>query len=161
MSFGPAQGAGAMTVGLVAGSALIGKVGVDQTTPGTTNRVDIGAALPAGTALLGKVGVDQTTPGTTNRVDVGSQRGPSNSLAATTTSSGSAGTLVAARATRRRVVFKNNDASIVQYVGEATVSATVGFKVGAGESIELRSVNLIQVIAASGTPSYSVLDEWD
>lgn len=27
---------------LVAGSALIGKVGIDQTTPGTTNRVDVG-----------------------------------------------------------------------------------------------------------------------
>lgn len=28
-------------------------------------------ALPAGSALIGKVGIDQTTPGTTNRVDVG------------------------------------------------------------------------------------------
>lgn len=28
-------------------------------------------ALPAGAALLGKVGIDQTTPGTTNRVDIG------------------------------------------------------------------------------------------
>lgn len=56
---------------LVAGSALIGKVGIDQTTPGTTNRVDLGAAIPAGTNLMGKVGIDQTTPGTTNRVDIG------------------------------------------------------------------------------------------
>lgn len=30
------------TVGLVAGTALVGKVGIDQTTPGTTNRVDVG-----------------------------------------------------------------------------------------------------------------------
>ena len=29
------------------------------------------AALVAGTALIGKVGIDQTTPGTTNRVDIG------------------------------------------------------------------------------------------
>lgn len=28
-------------------------------------------ALPAGTNLIGKVGIDQTTPGTTNRVDIG------------------------------------------------------------------------------------------
>jgi hypothetical protein len=28
-------------------------------------------ALPAGTNLMGKVGIDQTTPGTTNRVDIG------------------------------------------------------------------------------------------
>lgn len=40
---------------LVAGSALIGKVGIDQTTPGTTNRVDIGAALPSGTNAIGKL----------------------------------------------------------------------------------------------------------
>lgn len=61
---------------LVASSAIIGKVGIDQTTPGTTNLVSIGtngtvainAALPAGTNLLGKVGIDQTTPGTTNLV---------------------------------------------------------------------------------------------
>jgi len=53
---------------LVAGSAIIGKVGIDQTTPGTTNRVDIGAALPAGTNVIGKTSIDQTTPGTTNLV---------------------------------------------------------------------------------------------
>lgn len=64
---------------LVASTAVIGKVGIDQTTPGTTNLVSIGTngtvaigtALPAGTALLGKVGIDQTTPGTTNLVSIG------------------------------------------------------------------------------------------
>jgi hypothetical protein len=49
-----------------AGTAIIGKVGIDQTTPGTTNGVQVNAALPAGTNLLGKTGIDQTTPGTTN-----------------------------------------------------------------------------------------------
>ena len=58
------------TVGLVAGAALIGKVGIDQTTPGTTNAVQVVGALPAGAALLGKTGIDQTTPGTTNGVQV-------------------------------------------------------------------------------------------
>lgn len=38
---------------LVAGSAIIGKVGIDQTTPGTTNGVQINAALPAGTNAIG------------------------------------------------------------------------------------------------------------
>jgi hypothetical protein len=55
-------------VGLNAGSAIVGKVGIDQTTPGTTNGVQVNAALPAGTALIGKVGIDQTTSGTTNAV---------------------------------------------------------------------------------------------
>lgn len=48
---------------LVAGAALIGKVGIDQTTPGTTNKVNIGTdgtvaigtALPAGTNAIGKL----------------------------------------------------------------------------------------------------------
>jgi hypothetical protein len=53
-----------------AGSAIIGKVGIDQTTPGNTNGVQVNAALPAGSAIIGKVGIDQTTPGTTNGVQV-------------------------------------------------------------------------------------------
>jgi hypothetical protein len=47
----PFQAGGA----LGAGSALIGKVGIDQTTPGTTNLVQVGGSLPAGTATLGGV----------------------------------------------------------------------------------------------------------
>lgn len=58
------------SVALPAGSAIVGKVGIDQTTPGTTNGVQINAALPAGTNLIGKTGIDQTTPGTTNGVVV-------------------------------------------------------------------------------------------
>lgn len=40
-----------------AGSALIGHVGIDQTTPGTTNGVQINAALPAGENHLGTVDI--------------------------------------------------------------------------------------------------------
>jgi len=43
---------------------------IDQSTPGTTNGVQVNAALPAGTNLIGKVGIDQTTPGTTDSVTV-------------------------------------------------------------------------------------------
>lgn len=53
---------------LGAGSAIMGKVGIDQTTPGTTNGVQVNAALPAGSNIVGKVGIDQTTNGTTNAV---------------------------------------------------------------------------------------------
>ena len=48
----------------LAATTLLGKVGIDQTTPGTTN----GVVLNAGTAIAGKFGIDQTTPGTTNGV---------------------------------------------------------------------------------------------
>jgi hypothetical protein len=53
---------------VAAGTNIIGKVGIDQTTPGTTNGVQVVAALPAGTSIVGKFGIDQTTPGTTNGV---------------------------------------------------------------------------------------------
>lgn len=49
------------TVGIVAGSAIIGKVGIDQTTPGTTNGVQVNAALPAGTNLIGKATINDGT----------------------------------------------------------------------------------------------------
>ena len=58
------------SVALNAGSALVGKFGIDQTTPGTTNAIQVIGSLPAGSALLGKTGIDQTTPGTTNGVQV-------------------------------------------------------------------------------------------
>ena len=46
---------GTQLTGLVAGSAIIGKVGIDQTTPGTTNGVQVNAALPTGTNSIGQV----------------------------------------------------------------------------------------------------------
>lgn len=46
-----------------------GSVGIDQSIPGTTNKVVADITLGAGTAVLGKVSIDQTTPGTTNHVD--------------------------------------------------------------------------------------------
>lgn len=55
---------------LPAGAAIIGKVGIDQTTPGTTNGVQVNAALPAGANIVGKFGIDQTIPGTTNAVQL-------------------------------------------------------------------------------------------
>lgn len=74
---------------LPAGSAIIGKVGIDQTTPGTTNGVQVNAALPAGTAIIGKFGIDQTTPGTTNGVQVNAALpAGSNTIGAVTQASG-------------------------------------------------------------------------
>ncbi len=62
-----------ITNALPAGANVIGKVGIDQTTPGTTNGVQVNAALPVGTNVIGKVSIDQTTPGTTNAVAVVTQ----------------------------------------------------------------------------------------
>jgi len=59
-----------VSAALKAGTAIIGKTGIDQSTPGTTNGVQVNAALPAGTNIIGKTGIDQSTPGTTNGVQV-------------------------------------------------------------------------------------------
>jgi hypothetical protein len=61
---------GTISANLNAGANIVGKVGIDQTTPGTTNGVQVNAALPVGANVVGKVGIDQTTPGTTNGVQV-------------------------------------------------------------------------------------------
>ena len=71
------QISGGGAVVLSPGSNIVGKVGIDQTTPGTTN----GVALTAGSALAGKFGVDQTTPGTTNGVSL-------SQIGSTTTATG-------------------------------------------------------------------------
>lgn len=49
-----------------AGSALIGKVGIDQTTPGTTNGVQVNAAIPAGNNNIGDVDVASIAAGDNN-----------------------------------------------------------------------------------------------
>jgi hypothetical protein len=45
--------AASQTIGLAAGSAKVGQVAIDQTTPGTTNLVQVGGSLPAGTNRIG------------------------------------------------------------------------------------------------------------
>lgn len=62
----PSDGTG--LVGLNAGINIVGSVRIDQTTPGTTNGVQVNVALPAGSNIIGNVRIDQTTPGTTNGV---------------------------------------------------------------------------------------------
>lgn len=72
-----------------------------------------------------------------------------------------AATLVAARATRRSVLVVNNDATILVYVGAATVTASTGLCVKPANPVTLETTALIQVIAASGTPSVSYLETYD
>lgn len=59
------------TVTVAAGSALIGKVSIDQTTPGSTNGVQVNAALPAGSNVIGHVIADSgSTTAVTGNVTV-------------------------------------------------------------------------------------------
>lgn len=81
-----------------------------------------------------------------------------NGQVATSTSSA---TLLAARSTRRYVLFKNIDASIVQYIGSGTVTSSNGYKLAAGEEVRLEITTVINAIAASGTPSIAYIECYD
>lgn len=90
---------------LVAGSAIIGKVGIDQTTPGTTNGVQINAALPAGGNTIGAV-TQASGPWTSNVTQFGS------SNVATGTGASGAGV--------PRVTVSNDSSVLTPITGTAT-----------------------------------------
>ena len=87
--------------------------------------------------------------------------GPANFTNAQVTTSTTAATLAAARATRRSVLVKNIDATITIYIGAATVTAANGVPLKPGESVVLNTTGLIQAIAASGTPVVAYFEEYD
>jgi hypothetical protein len=93
----------ATTATFAAGST----VAIDQTTPGTTNGVQVNAALPAGTALMGKVGIDQTTPGTTNGVQVNAALPVGSNVIGGVTSSSTGNTAVVSSSAENNHVLKN------------------------------------------------------
>lgn len=70
-----------------AGSAIIGKVAIDQTTPGTTNGVQVNAALPTGTNSIGQVTSNAGTNTSTVNLDVAlsTRLKPADTLAGVTT----------------------------------------------------------------------------
>lgn len=106
---------------------------------------------------------DKETPhvivasGTVTATAAGAANVASSQVAASTT----AGTLVIARPTRRSCLVRNLDTSISVYIGPATVTAGNGMLLKPGESVPITAVTLWQVIAASGTPTVAVLDEYD
>lgn len=85
------------------------------------------------------------------------------SLAATQNAlSTTAEAIFVARPTRTRAVVKNIDSSIIVYVGEAdTVTASTGMPLLAGESISLFTTAAVYAIAASGTPTVALLEEYE
>ena len=72
-----------------------------------------------------------------------------------------AATLVVANPTRRSVLIRNLDATITVYVGAATVTAANGMPLKAGESVSVDTSQLIQVLAASGTPTVAWFQTYD
>lgn len=88
-------------------------------------------------------------------------KGAANLASSQVALSTSAATVAIARSTRRSVLIRNLDTSISVYIGPATVTSGNGMLLKAGESLAFTFVGLLQGIAASGTPSVAVSDEYD
>jgi hypothetical protein len=136
-------GGGGPATAIPAGSAIIGKVGIDQTTPGTTNAV----AITAGTALIGKAGLDQTTPGTTNAVALAQ-------IGSTTTASGN-GTSGAGN--QRVNIASDNTAFSVNTVSTNNAAAQPHI-CGSHVFKHITTATDTQVVAASGSTTIYVCD---
>lgn len=138
------------SVGLLAGAAIVGKVGVDQTTPGTTNGVQTltGSttavtslpAIPAGTNVIGHVITDTgsttavsslpATPAGSNiignvRIDQ-TTPGTTNGVTVVPTASNTSGIAsTATTAVASNLVGKGSAGNF--YAGTITTGATAGF----------------------------------
>ena len=82
---------------IAAGSAIVGQVGIDQTTPGTTNGVQVVAALPTGANAIGKLaansGVDVGDVDVTSLVAGAPSNATTTAYAASLVVKATAGTL--------------------------------------------------------------------
>lgn len=176
---------------LSAGTIEIGEVAIDQDTPGTTNAVSIAqlgattvstghgtsnagtlrvelptdgtgvVGLNAGSSIIGNVRVDQTTPGTTNGVAVNRFTGAANYANGQVTAGVASGVLVAARATRRSVVVRNQDDADSIYIGAGTVTSGNGLLLKAGESISIDSTAAINCIRDTGDCAVGYFETYD
>lgn len=87
--------------------------------------------------------------------------GAPNFLTSQNALSGTAEEIFDARPTRTRAVVKNADGSVTVYVGSMSdVTSSTGIRLLAGESIALYTSAAIYAIAASGTPTVDLLEEW-
>lgn len=129
----PFQAGGA----LGAGSAIIGNVRIDQTTPGTTNGVQVNAALPAGTNNIGTV--DQT--------------GKTTTMATSAPTAATFAALLASSASRKACLIQNTGTTLGYVYFGATGSATTGnaFQLVAGQSISCTNGNITVTDNVAGT----------
>ena len=141
------------------GSTVIGKVGIDQTTPGTTNAVAIGSALPAGTALIGKVGIDQTTPGSTN----GTQQKQYSGVPSTFTVGTSDATVFTLAAGEIGFIQNLDDAALAVKKGASASTTSFSLILNAGTAADDGKggailiddwIGVVSVAAMAGSPRY-------
>lgn len=128
---------------LSAGSAIIGKVGIDQTTPGTTNGVVINssATIPTTETYVNLA---------TAQVSVGASGG---------TGTNGATLIVAARTGRKETTIVNHGTTAL-YLGPSAVTAATGQLLAgvAGEGITYSGGAALYGITASGSQTVSVAE---
>jgi len=89
----------------------------------STIATNTGAATPAGTNLIGKVGIDQTTPGTTNNVTVTPQAVTVTWAGGSVTTGGSFQSALAASSSRNGCQIQNTS-SAIEYINSSASPTT-------------------------------------
>lgn len=125
----------------------------------------VSEALPAGTNLLGKVGIDQTTPGTTNLVSIGTSgtvqtKAPLNSTGSGSAAAATVSTVITLTAPSNAVgaFLMNLDTSSanVRWAVNRTASATLGQQLQPGRDAWIPTTTNISLCAENGTQNYDV-----
>lgn len=103
---------------------------------------------------------ERTINSTTVHVQRVDEQGATSIASGQVAPTNSAATLIAARETRKRVVFVNHG-TVDVYVGPATVTTSNGLKIAIGASLTLYTTALVQAITASGTGAVHYVEEFD
>jgi len=116
-----------------------------------TNTLNV--QLQAGSAIAGKFGIDQTTPGTTNGVVVNSTVNPATIYSAQQTVTTSAIALVSQALSNGLVITADLTNSAAIYVGPSGVTTSTGYKLQPGASISygVTNANAIYIVSAAST----------
>ena len=123
--------------------------------------VTITGSLPAGSNVIGGVGIDQTTPGTTNNVTTSPNLGGLTLATGNLTAATSAVALAAATATKYLAIQNNSPAVIYCNFNAAATTASMQIAAGATYIFETdflvnTSVNLYSVAGTSAGSTYVI-----
>jgi len=122
---------------------------------GTTGLKKIIDALPAGPNILGKIGIDQTTPGTTNAIAMISSIDSIvitpvvgvKTITATAAEIFAGGSV---KANRRKLIIRNEDQALRMRIGPSTLTQQNGYPMEPGATVE------IQFDPATAVPIYAI-----
>jgi len=125
--------------------------GQQQQSGGGGSSVTITGALPAGTNVIGKVGIDQTTPGTTNLVSIGTN-GTVAINAALPAGANSIGTVVNGTGTANMGYVRTLPSSCTQSTTFSSSTVGVATGAGTSVSSTTTCVTLVYVNNITNSP---------